>query len=976
MTTKNNFLAKKLFFVVPVFFFLFSLPAFVKADTVISADLDIKEDTVWTKEASPYLVSRGISIENGVTLKIEAGVSVQFQEDGWLYLFGGKLDIEGIPEDKVKIDANLNRSWVIDNFGGKIMVSNAELSDLYFIYATNHGYLDIKSSDISSLCSINIFNNSFLSIDKGSLYVNDGPAISALYSSKVYLSNTEISSLSNYETIVINRESDLHMNNVKMGFSIGSASLGIYHSTATILGSQFEGGSKNGIDVYYEGSNLNISNSNLSNFGGSAVESYYADVLIKESDFISNGKAFAFNLIKTGSFKASGNNILGNTIGVKVNTARNFVPDNFTVTNNYWGDASGPYDPGDSKRGFKGNPNGLGDLVLGDIDITFFYSPWLENPATHIKHNPVIIIPGILSSYLNKEDGTEVWPNIMKALAPFGDTYLDDLILSSDGKTSSTTIKLSDIMRETKIPLISNVDYFQGLITKLKEQYTEGEDLFVFPYDWRFDIDSTAEEKLSVFIEDVLQKTGSEKVDIVAHSMGGLVTKSYVKNFGGTKIGKFIDIATPHLGSPSAFKILSFGDDLGVKWGYIGLNSTEVKKISQNFPSVYELLPTEKYFDPADPDYKYYFNDIGDTDKNKVKGKLNFSETTDFLKNSGRNSILIDQAKNFHTGILNTDPQANGIETINIVGCGTPTIGKIFTLDKNAGKNEYALAYISGDGTVPLKSALGMNAEKTYYVSGGVEHGTMPSSLGIKELVSAILFGKEISVNANIATTTENCKMPNGRYVSVHSPVKIDVYDAEGNHSGPNENGDIEQNIPGVIYDTIEDNKFVFIPDGKNYKINLQATDVGSFSIDIKTSEDGKEKFDYFDNVSIENIGLSGSIDLSSSTPILVIKKDDRSSEITLHPDVSSDIDLNEKEKIESIQSKTTNSIFPVNHHLSRIRRNLLPTVVSVKNTSVKESVPEAVQKSIPNKANDLKRSRSTYLHRMPRTLICSTISR
>ena len=934
ITIKNIFLFKKLFFIVSIFFLLFSLPKFVWADTVIDKDLDIKSDTVWTKEGGPYLISDGVSIERGVTLKIEAGTSVQFQGDGWLDLYGGNLDIKGSTEDIVKIDATLGKNWAVDNFGGKIMISNADLSDLYFVYVTKQGYLDIKSSDISSAYSIKISNNSFLSVDGGSLSTESDSTIDGLDSSKIYLSNTEISSLGSCETISMNGESDLHMDNVRMDFSVGSESLGIYSSTATILNSQFEGGLKNGIDAYYEGSSLDISNSNISNFKGSAIESYFGDILIKESDFVSNGKAFTFIPTETGSFKAFKNNIIGNIIGVKISSSWVFIPDNFDITNNYWGDFSGPYDQGldgNHKPVYKGNPDGLGDEISSDIDIFSLYSPWLSDPATHIKHNPVIIIPGILSSYLNKEDGTEVWPNIIKASLPFGDKFLDDLLLDKVGVKSISNIISKDIIRDQY-----GTDFFKGLIIKLKEQYSEGDDLFVFPYDWRFDVGSTAEEKLSVFIEDILQKTGSEKVDIIAHSMGGLVTKSYIKTFSGNKIGKFIDIATPHLGAPSAFKILSFGDDIFNKFGIGIYNVNEVKKISQNFPSIYELLPSEKYFDPINSDYKYYFDDLGDTDKNGVKGKLNFFETTDFLKNSGRNSILLDQAKAYHEGILNIDPEASGVDTVNIVGCGTPTIGKIFTLDKKDTKNEYALAYINGDGTVPLRSAEGMNAEITYYVSGGVEHGTMPSSSNVKDIVSSILFGKEITTGTNIATTTENCKLPNGKYISIHSPVKIDIYDERGNHSGPNEDGDIEQNIAGVIYDTIEDNKFVFIPDGEKYKINLQATGAGSFSVDIKTSKDGVDSFDYFNNIPIESVDLSGSIDLASSTPVLVIKKDAKSTDKKLLPNISSDVDLNEKEKDLSIQetSTSTKNLIQnlVTHHSSGNNINLLVTSSSTIN--------------------------------------------
>ncbi len=934
---KNNFSLKKLFFSFFIFFLLFSLPKFVWANVTINNDLDIKKDTIWNKDQGQYLISGDISIEKGVTLKIEAGTEIQFQNNRAIYLFGGNLDIEGGESEKVSIDTILGKHWNLYNFGGKMNINDAIFSDLFSIYVNTQGYVDIKSSDISSIYALDLFDSSFLSIDGGSLSASKDSAIYATDSSKVYLSSTEISSLCSYETISINQGSDLHMNSVVMDYSIGSKSLLINDGTVDILGSQFEGGLKDGIVIYQGDSSLNIAYSSILNFKDSAVKNYYANVSIKESDFFGNGTAFTFYPTTTGKFTASKNNIEGNTSGVYFSTYMN-ITDNFDVRNNFWGDASGPYDKGNNSNPTspsKGNPNGQGDSVSGFANIISNYTPWLTTPASHVIHNPVIIIPGILSSYLDKADGTEVWPNLSKALVPGSDTYLDDLILSPDGKTSSTTINTPDIMRETKIPLLFDVDFFQGLITKLKEQYAEGEDLFVFPYDWRLDVDSVAQEKLSLFVENILEQTGSEKVDIVAHSMGGLVTKSYIKNFGADKIGKFIDIATPHLGSPDSLKILSYGDDLGVNFlGILGLNSEEVKKISQNFPSVYELLPSEKYFDSIDSDYKYYFDDLGDTDKNGVKGRLNFSETMDFLKNSGRNSTLIDEAKEFQEGIADVDPETNGIETINIVGCGTPTIGKIYTLDKKNSKNEYALGYINGDGTVPLQSAEALNAEKTYYISGGIAHGTMPSSQGVKDLISSILFGKDVITDKNVNTTKSNCKLPNGKYVSVHSPIKIDVYDQVGNHTGPNASGDIEQNIPGVIYDTIEDNKFVFVPDDENYKINLQATDLGSFSIDIKTEKDDVDHFDYFNDIPINNVSLSGSIDLSSSTPTLVIKKDVGSDNTTLLPDVSSDVDLYEQGKDVQTQNISSEVSLPpvlnsAKHHSGSIHNSNLPILVT-----------------------------------------------
>jgi len=53
--------------------------------------------------------------------------------------------------------------------------------------------------------------------------------------------------------------------------------------------------------------------------------------------------------------------------------------------------------------------------------------------------------------------------------------------------------------------------------------------LFIFPYDWRVDNNLTA-ELLKEKIRLVKEITGASKVDIIAHSMGGLVARSYVES--------------------------------------------------------------------------------------------------------------------------------------------------------------------------------------------------------------------------------------------------------------------------------------------------------------------------------------------------------------------------------------------------------------------------------------------------------------
>ncbi len=56
-------------------------------------------------------------------------------------------------------------------------------------------------------------------------------------------------------------------------------------------------------------------------------------------------------------------------------------------------------------------------------------------------------------------------------------------------------------------------------------------------------------EQLHNRIEAVLQDTGSAKVRIVTHSMGGLVARAYLRRYGTAKVGKLITLACGHHGT-------------------------------------------------------------------------------------------------------------------------------------------------------------------------------------------------------------------------------------------------------------------------------------------------------------------------------------------------------------------------------------------------------------------------------------------
>jgi len=243
-------------------------------------------------------------------------------------------------------------------------------------------------------------------------------------------------------------------------------------------------------------------------------------------------------------------------------------------------------------------------LLYSNVEVNF---------AMKIKQElkPVIIVPGIMASYLNKvDDNDEVWPNLNRMVLPGKDSPFYILNLDDNGiPYTNNKLKPTDVFRK-----IVNQDFLQGLIEELENNgYEENKNLFVFPYDWRLDINWTSGNvpdgnneiaNLKDKINKVKELTSSEKVDIIAHSMGGLLVKKYLKEFGEESVNRFIDIATPHFGAPKAFKALMFGDDMGFNLFGLKLNKNTVKDITQNMPAVYQLLPSRKYFDVMDKDYK------------------------------------------------------------------------------------------------------------------------------------------------------------------------------------------------------------------------------------------------------------------------------------------------------------------------------------------------------------------------------------
>ena len=219
---------------------------------------------------------------------------------------------------------------------------------------------------------------------------------------------------------------------------------------------------------------------------------------------------------------------------------------------------------------------------------------------------PVIIVPGILGSRLRDTvTGQELWP---------GSAYnvvfrARSLALEIDPATLEPRpdhIVAYDLFRS-----VLGTDIYGAILATLEQAggYVRGEPgtavtsrarrYYIFPYDWRQDNVVTA-RKLDALIEQIRRDYADPtlRVDVVAHSMGGLIARYYLQygttdvldenefpaSFAGAaKLRTVVLLGTPNLGSVSALHSFLAG--------YRVARQRIPTESLATMPSVYELLP-------------------------------------------------------------------------------------------------------------------------------------------------------------------------------------------------------------------------------------------------------------------------------------------------------------------------------------------------------------------------------------------------
>ena len=214
---------------------------------------------------------------------------------------------------------------------------------------------------------------------------------------------------------------------------------------------------------------------------------------------------------------------------------------------------------------------------------------------------PLVFVPGIMGTQLYRKNSPEpIWP-------PLGWWSQGDLKFRSLSHLVNGTEKEVGAQPATLFPAV-----YDGLIRGLTAAgYVLNENFFIFGYDWT-QSNRTSGEQLAAYIDRIIADHPEwEWVDVVNHSMGGLVTRAAMR-FGNPPIRRVAYLASPHYGACKAY--FSLHGDIPIfrgffeklVSGYVWNNFLRkpgdedtlegmLKLVAGQMPSVYELLPDDFY---------------------------------------------------------------------------------------------------------------------------------------------------------------------------------------------------------------------------------------------------------------------------------------------------------------------------------------------------------------------------------------------
>ncbi len=335
-------------------------------------------------------------------------------------------------------------------------------------------------------------------------------------------------------------------------------------------------------------------------------------------------------------------------------------------------------------------------------DLALLYHDW----ASHKEARPPLVgIHGLMGSEIvDPKTGKVIWGRVRGLFSTTVDMRLA-LPIEPGEKTSLVAV--------SSIKKIAGVEIYGDIVRTLTEDggYTKVKGpgpvpeapFFPFAYDWRLSCVENA-QRLSAFITAIARRRHdpSVKVDIVSHSLGGLIARYYIlyggedilgekapvpTEAGAAHVRKLVMLGTPNMGAVASLLALIDGTRVGL--------ARIPAELLATMPSLMELMPSPSenvLFTPSGRPVPLDIYDVktweheqwGIFDPRSRPGILrrylalhpgqSEAQAETYLRAlQGHFGVLLREAKAFHLA-LEAGPVPSSVQTLLLGGDCTPTL--------------------------------------------------------------------------------------------------------------------------------------------------------------------------------------------------------------------------------------------------------------------------------------------------------------
>ncbi|KAL2609370.1 hypothetical protein R1flu_027943 [Riccia fluitans] len=366
--------------------------------------------------------------------------------------------------------------------------------------------------------------------------------------------------------------------------------------------------------------------------------------------------------------------------------------------------------------------------------------------------NPILLVPGIGGSMLNAVDAKgkkeRIWVRLFAADHEFR-AKLWSFYNPETGKTesldSNVTIEVPDdrfglyacdILDPDIILRLDVVYYFHDFIKQLLSWgYSEGTTLFGFPYDFRQSNRLPERmQALELKLKQIYEASGGKKVDIISHSMGGLIVKNFLALYPEIfekYVNKWIAVTVPFQGAPGfIMDCLLTGVEFVKGWQReLFIAKWSMHQLLIECPSVYELMANPLFEWNDVPELRLWHQRIGSNGESECEmerfgpkdciGVMMAALKDNMLEYNGEQvnvplnrDIMAWAMETFR--ILKTAKLPKSVTFYNVFGTELPTPmhvcygseGAPIQLLQDILQTEADYEFINGDATVPAESAM------------------------------------------------------------------------------------------------------------------------------------------------------------------------------------------------------------------------------------------------------------------------------